>query len=246
MTVAGIARGIGRRGIRPTPRRGRPGRNGQSLVEFALALPVVLLMVLFGLDFGRVFLGWITLNNAVREAANFAALNPDGWAGTGIPTVQAEYQRLINTESAQINCTLPATLPSPTFPSGTDIGSPAQVTLTCRFALITPVISAILGNSVAVTSSAAFPVRSGAIEGIPVASTAPVPTPTPTVPPVPSPTPVATPSPTPTPTCLVPNLVGKKASNGTINTWTSAGFSANALIFNPAPGSPAYTIGHQS
>ena len=35
-----------------------------------MTIPMVLLMVLFGLDFGRVFLGWVALNNAAREAAN--------------------------------------------------------------------------------------------------------------------------------------------------------------------------------
>ena len=31
------------------------------MAEFALTVPMALLMVLFGLDFGRVFLGWVTL-----------------------------------------------------------------------------------------------------------------------------------------------------------------------------------------
>src|SRR5262245_20990938 len=53
--------------------------RGQGLVEFAIAFPVVMLMIAFGIDFGRVFLGWVTLNNAVREAANYAAMNPDGF-----------------------------------------------------------------------------------------------------------------------------------------------------------------------
>ena len=51
--------------------------KGQSLTELAITLPVVFLMVLFGIDFGRVYLGWVSLNNAVREAANYAALHPN-------------------------------------------------------------------------------------------------------------------------------------------------------------------------
>jgi len=53
--------------------------RGQSLAEFALTVPFALLMVLFGLDFGRVFLGWVSLNQATREAANYAAMNPTAW-----------------------------------------------------------------------------------------------------------------------------------------------------------------------
>ena len=48
--------------------------------EFALTVPLALLMILFGLDFGRVFLGWVSLNQAAREAANYAAMNPTAWS----------------------------------------------------------------------------------------------------------------------------------------------------------------------
>jgi len=77
-------------------RRRRARGRGQGLVEFAISLPVVLLMILFGIDFGRVFLGWVTLGNAVREAANFAALNPTAWTAPGNPAAVAEYDRLIS------------------------------------------------------------------------------------------------------------------------------------------------------
>ena len=56
----------------------RGPRRGQSIVEFALVLPVLLFLLLMGLDFGRVFLGWVNLNNAARVGANYAALYPDG------------------------------------------------------------------------------------------------------------------------------------------------------------------------
>lgn len=49
-----------------------------------------MLMVPFGIDFGRVFMGWVTLSNAVREPAKFAAINPDDWQGTVNAAAQAE------------------------------------------------------------------------------------------------------------------------------------------------------------
>lgn len=53
----------------------RPHRNkrhkGQTLVEFALTLPI-LLMLIFGIvEFGRAFQAWVTLENAAREAARY-------------------------------------------------------------------------------------------------------------------------------------------------------------------------------
>ena len=205
----------------PGRQAGRRGRRfsldprGQGLVEFAITFPVVMLMVLFGVDFGRVFLGWVTLTNAVREAANFAAINPTAWGATGSATAQAEYERLIRAEAAAINCTLPATLPDPTFPNGTAIGSPAVVAITCDFGLITPLIGNIVGNPLDVSASASFPIRSGAIAGTPVGQSLPTGTPGSggggptvdpgTVPPGPSTSPVPTPSPVITP---VPDLPG--------------------------------------
>jgi Flp pilus assembly protein TadG len=215
--------------------------RGQSLVEFAISFPIVMLMVLFGIDFGRVFMGWVTLTNAVREAANFAAINPTAWQGTGNAAAQAEYARLITAESGSTSCSLPSPLPSPSFPSGTDLGSPATVSITCRFSLITPLIKNLLGNAINVSASASFPVRNGYIAGTGVttglpsfSAGAPTPTVGPTATPMPTATPFPTPSPviTPVPTCVVPDLVNTQTTQAT-KAWTDAGFSANNLSFNP-------------
>jgi len=244
------------------PVRARTGKRGQSLTEFALTMPLVLVLILFGLDLGRVFLGWISLTNAAREAANYAAINPTAWGATPNATVQAEYARLVTAETAGVNCTMPNPIPVPTFPNGTSLGSPASVSMTCTFHLITPVIGNILGNLISVTASSSFPVRSGIIEGIPTPSPSPsgtpgatptptpsagaTATPTPTPSPSPTPTPIVTPSPTPAPTCVVPNLVNIK-TNQIGNKWTQPGFTSANLLFSPlvGPGNN-YTIKQQS
>ena len=52
-------------------------------------------------------------------------MNPDAWGAN--PTHRAdEYQRLVDAETTRINCTLPATVPDPTFPSESPIGFPAR------------------------------------------------------------------------------------------------------------------------
>jgi len=206
-------------------------------------------MVLFGIDFGRVYLGWVTLNNAVREAANFAAYNPNGWSprNNGVVT---EYERLITTEAAAINCTLPNPIPDPSFPSGSSIGSPAVVSVTCQFSLITPLIGAILGQPLNVSALASFPIRSGAIQNIPVGSIAPGPTgptPIPTVEPPPTgePPPTIEPTATPVPDCTVPNLDRVMTNKAIDDHWEPAGFNPNNLIFSPLV-PPHYRITQQS
>lgn len=245
----------------------RHGSRGQSLVELAMTMPMLLLMVLFGLDFGRVFLGWVSLSQATREAANFAAMNPKAWTLPYNLTAQAEYERLVQAEAAEINCTLESPISAPTFGSGTSIGAPARVELTCEFHLITPFISLILGDSIPVSAASAFPVRAGNIEGIPVQSTAPTDEPDPTGSAAPSsspapttsadpsatiaPTAAPTQTPAPTPTaapsqagyCHVTSLLGKSTSKA-LSIWRSAGFTGG-VIFSPLV-PPNYRIAWQS
>jgi hypothetical protein len=235
---------------------------------------MALLMVLFGLDFGRVFLGWVALNNAAREAANYAAMNPTAWSLPYNLAVQSEYTRLVQTEASSINCILESPVSAPVFSSGTSIGAPAKVELTCSFGLITPIISWILGNSIPVSADSAFPVRSGLIEGVPVesetptatnspapsatgsvaptASVAPTPTPDPSASvgpgasptPTPVPTPTPTPGPTATPTSCTVPSLLNVQTNKAAAKWLAAGFTSSVIFVPLVP--PNYKILWQS
>jgi len=151
--------------------------RGQSVVEFALLFPVVLLILMVGLDFGRVYLGWINLNNTARIAANFAATNAIAMSGTGPvhDAAVARYRQLVANDAQAINCTLnPDPIPDPAgtpadlaalYPGGTALGQTAHVNIDCDFGVITPVISTILGDTVTVSASADFPIRQGVVSG---------------------------------------------------------------------------------
>jgi hypothetical protein len=244
---------------RPAPHRSR----GQSLAEFSMTVPLALLMILFGLDFGRVFLGWVALNSAAREAANYAAMNPAAWTSPMNLAVVEEYERLVETEASNINCRLMNPIASPTFPSGTGIGAPASVVLTCQFDLITPFIGMLTGNPIPVSASSAFPVRAGLIESVPIETPSPAPTaaptdtpaptatpdPTPTPdpsaptpPPGPTPTPTPTPSPTPA-TCTVVSLLNLQ-TNKVAEKWIEAGFTGSIIFVPLVP--PNYRVAWQN
>ena len=102
-TKGKLSRGIGAKPV------------GQELIEFALIVPI-LLMVVFGvLDLGRVFFSAIILTNAVREGARFGtfAYNPnDGGINTGdiedIQKVVADYATAAGVTvlytSVQVDC----------------------------------------------------------------------------------------------------------------------------------------------
>ena len=72
-------------------RRLRGGERGQSLIEFVLVAPVLLVLLAGVFDFGRHFFTRLTLRHAVAEAARFAVtgnqlIDPD----TGQPMTRAE------------------------------------------------------------------------------------------------------------------------------------------------------------
>lgn len=151
----------------------RPRTLGQSLVEFALVLPIVLMLTLIALDFGRVYLGYINLQNMSRIAANFAANNPDAWGASPDPVAQTKYKNQIVADASATNCQLPKDASGNTIvapPTFTDtngdgrtdsVGDTVQVSLTCQFPVITPLISGIVGNQVAVSAQTSFPVKAG-------------------------------------------------------------------------------------
>jgi PKD repeat protein/Flp pilus assembly protein TadG len=154
-------------------RHKRERSRGQSLVEFALVIPILLILTSIALDFGRVYLGYINLQNMSRIAANFAANNPSAWDATPDTEVQAKYRNQILADAAATNCTLPvdgsghAVVPTPTFTDTngngltTDLGDTARVQIGCTFGVITPGVTNIVGGTVQVAAASSFPVKSG-------------------------------------------------------------------------------------
>jgi PKD repeat protein len=174
----------------PAPSRApddRESSRGQSLAEFALVVPVLMLILLIAVDFGRIYLGYINLQQMARVAAGFAAEHASSWDIPDSPDKAADrskYQALIANEAALINCVLPddgsgnVQVPDPAFPGGFEIGDPVQIQLDCQFGVLTPVISQIVGDQVRVSASSTYPVKEGAVASVPGGGGAPVSPPT--------------------------------------------------------------------
>lgn|SRR5579862_9416710 len=54
-------------------------RRGQSVVEFALIFPLLLVLVLAVGDFGRIYTSLVAVEAAAREAADLGAFDPANW-----------------------------------------------------------------------------------------------------------------------------------------------------------------------
>ena len=57
-------------------KRGGKGEGGQSLVEFALVLPIFLLVLFAIIDFGMAFHAWIVVTNSAREGGRLGSVHP--------------------------------------------------------------------------------------------------------------------------------------------------------------------------
>lgn len=145
--------------------RKRHKSRGQSLVEFTLTLPVLLILTMVAIDFGRIYLGWVNLQNMTRIAANYAANNPRANWGNPADPVVMRYQDQVRSDATASNCTLPKVAGTPTAAtpvfSGTNLGDTVTVNLRCSFGVVTPVISNILGSTISVGATSTFPVKSG-------------------------------------------------------------------------------------
>ena len=63
----------------------------QALVEYVLVLPLLLLLVLGAMDFGRMFYTKMILTNASREGANYLAYYPEDADSGYVDTFAAIY-----------------------------------------------------------------------------------------------------------------------------------------------------------
>ena len=130
----------------------------------------MLLLLATAIDFGRIYLGWVNLQQMVRIAANDAANNATAWQLPDSPTKLAErdrYQNQIVHDAEQINCVLPDPIPDPVFAFGTSLGAHVSVRIECEFSVITPIVSNIVGSTVLVGAETVFPVKEGVVSDVP-------------------------------------------------------------------------------
>lgn len=106
---------------------------GASLVEFILVLPLLLVLLLGMLDFGKAFNYWIDQTHLANEGARWAVVNKN--PGTG--TLQEYIQQQANTQELREGGT--SSVPAPlevciSFPGGTaNVGDPVHVSASATY-----------------------------------------------------------------------------------------------------------------
>ena len=123
----------------------KTNEKGQAMVEFALILPLLILLLCGIIDFGWIFGNQLVLNNAGRDTARYMAINYDTGANdaTNDATAVTIFKNrlgassLLNNASLAVNSTLVGS------------GNTANVTVTATYPLplLTPLLSTILNTT---------------------------------------------------------------------------------------------------
>ena len=188
--------------------------RGQGFVEFALILPIFLVLLSAAIDLGRLAYARIAVENAAREAAFQASVTPTSYTAgqpcppvdplTGeVPSNLVICRALLEAAGSVVTIT-PSDVVLTCSPACTEgMGNLATVKVNGTFKLLTPFMAVFFGGyDVAFASEATMQ-----IETLPALPSAGPPSPSPSASPSPSPSESPSPSPSPSiePGCTAPS-----------------------------------------
>lgn len=133
-----------------------------ALVEFALVLPLLLVLLFGMLDFGKAFNYWIDQTHLANEGARWAAVNKNPGSGT----LQEYVRSQANTVELRDGGT--SSVPGPieiciSFPNGTSqVGDPVRVTASASYNWLP-----FLGDRVGITSTSISASATMRLEAVP-------------------------------------------------------------------------------
>lgn len=117
----------------------KSSKKGQAMVEFALILPILVLLLCGIIDFGWLFGNKLLTTYACREGARYGAVN----------ATESNYATLIENKVTSVvptfvssGMTIVSTLSVPSAPEDGDI----TVNITYTFDLLTPFVSMFIGS----------------------------------------------------------------------------------------------------
>jgi uncharacterized repeat protein (TIGR01451 family) len=157
--------------------------RGQSFAEFALVAPILLILFAAAADLGRLFYGYVAIENAAKEGAFFGSTKPicdDNSAVSCVNPnnvtwrVRNELSGIRNPDGPDagtqpdeltptVQCLSPAGTPHASLSDCIE-GDTYRVGLTYKFRLLTPILGQIFGNGLDVNTTATATVVNDAID----------------------------------------------------------------------------------
>lgn len=118
-------------------------KTGQSLVEMALVLPVILLLLTAVIDFGLLFNNYLVVSNASREGARCASI---GYTDIQVKNTVRNFASTLDVDKLSI-------IIEPNAPGGRTSGDAVTVTVQYRYSMMTPVIAAVFREPIDLKTS---------------------------------------------------------------------------------------------
>ena len=117
-------------------------KRGQAMVEMALALPLIIMLIMGTIEFGRLFHSYLLVSNASREGARIAVTGVDN--------------SVITSRINDVTASLDSSKVIIISPNDADLrvsAVPVTVTINYNHSIVTPVFESILPNPITLTSS---------------------------------------------------------------------------------------------
>jgi Flp pilus assembly protein TadG len=125
----------------------RRPRRGQALVEFALVLPLLILLLVGVLDFGRAIFAYNSLSNAARSGAREAIVDQNPAAIRDAATSEAVGLDPLDVDvTYEVGCATP------------EVGCVVTVEVTHEWHAATPILGTILGP-ITIASDSKMPIE---------------------------------------------------------------------------------------
>jgi len=118
-------------------------RSGQSLVETALVLPLLLLLLMGIIDFGLLFNSYLVVSKASREGARHAV--------TG--DTDAQIRAAVCSAASALDLARMDITISPDNGEGRSTGDSVTVTVKYEYSMVTPIIGAFFPDTFDIESS---------------------------------------------------------------------------------------------
>jgi hypothetical protein len=123
----------------------RHKEKGQSLLELAISLMLILTLLAGAVDFGLAFFSWVAIRDASQEGAIIGSVVPVDPSGNLNPEIEARIRDVSTTpvdmaDASRVHINI--TLGSPPCP-----GQPITVEVVYDYQSITPVLSAFVGTN---------------------------------------------------------------------------------------------------
>jgi Flp pilus assembly protein TadG len=137
-----------RSSLKLSTRRHTRRSRGQALAEFAISLPILLIIMGITVDFGRVYYYDLGIRDASFAAARYAGMNPFDDAGIKAAAVNAAPAGVLTSSGVTIST------PVVTGCDGSRVsGCPLQISVSYVFSPITPIITVLTGTGITLNRS---------------------------------------------------------------------------------------------